>query len=515
MGRKLITYGFWYLCVSLLLSLPGWSEETIRVKAFKVEGSTVFSPEELQLVTLPFTDRDLTFTELEQVSQAVTRLYTDRGYTTSGAFIPAQTPQNDTITIQVIEGSLAEIKVNGLKRLHPRYIIDRVNQPPPLNQNRLLQSLQLLQLNPRIQSISSELSPSPIGGQSILEITLTEAPSFSSSLILDNSRSPGVGEFRRQLKLQEQNISGSGDTLSLSYSNTDGSNLYRLSYDLPLNPADGTLSFKFARSNSQILEAPFTALDILANVRTYEIAYRQPLHTTPDRGFALELAFTRSESETALLATPFPLSPGADQEGRTRVTALRFSQEYFQRTATEVLGLRSELSLGVQPFALEANDLPRDSVFALWRGQSQYLQQLAPATELLLGAKMQLASQSLVAIEGFGLGGVATVRGYRQDFLLTDNGIAVTAELRLPIGQFPESKSVLHLVPFADGGWGWNSSATPSPNQLGSVGLGVRWQQGERLTIRLDYGIPLGSSGVNKTGLQQNGIYFSFNWQFL
>ncbi|MFN3360897.1 MAG: ShlB/FhaC/HecB family hemolysin secretion/activation protein, partial [Pseudanabaenaceae cyanobacterium] len=397
----------------LLCHFPclGQEPERIIVKNFNIVGGTVFSRAELEAITKPFTGRPLTFTELQQVSQAITQLYIDRGYITSGAYIPAQTPQNGTVTIQVIEGRLEKIKVEGVQRLLPSYIIDRVQTPTPLNRNDLLQALQLLQLNPRIQAINSELSPSPLEGKSILEVTVTEAPTFSSTLTLDNQRSPGVGEFRRQLQLQELNLSGRGDTLTLAYTNTDGSNLYELGYTLPLNPQDGTLGFHYSQSNSQVLEPPFSDLDILANARTYELAYRQPLYRSPDRAFALGIALTRSESETALLSTPFPLSPGADMEGRTRVTAVRLRQEYEQRSTQDVLALRSELSLGVQPFALNTNDLPQNSFFALWRGQAQYVKQLATNTQLIGRLNGQLASQALVAIEQFSLGGVKSVRG--------------------------------------------------------------------------------------------------------
>lgn len=503
----------------LLLLCPfpclGQEPERIMVKNFSIVGGTVFSPAELEAITQPFIGRPLTLTELQQVSQAITQLYIDRGYITSGAYIPAQTPQNGTVTIHIIEGSLAEIKVEGLQRLPPSYIIDRVQTPTPLNRNDLLQALQLLQLNPRIQAITSELSPSPLAGKSILEITVTEAPTSRVSLTLDNQRSPGVGEFRRQLQWQELNLSGGGDTLTLSYTNTDGSNLYELGYTLPLNPQDGTLGFHYSQSNSQVLEPPFSALDILASARTYELAYRQPLHRSPNGEFSLGIALTRSESETTLLATPFPLSPGADTEGRTKVTAVRLRQEYGRRSNQDVLALRSELSVGIQPFALNTNDIPQDSFFALWRGQAQYVQQLATSTQLIGRLNGQLASQVLVAIEQFSLGGVNSVRGYRQDFLLTDNGIYGGAEIRLPLREFPTTKGLLQLVSFLEGGVGWNNGGkvTPSISTIGGIGVGLRWQQGEGFTARLDYGIPLVDPGIKKVGLQQNGIYFSLNWQ--
>jgi len=65
-----------------------------------------------------------------QVKDAITKFYTDKGYTTTGALIPPQTLEAGVIKIQVIEGSLQEIKIVGNRRLHSRYIRDRIQLSP-------------------------------------------------------------------------------------------------------------------------------------------------------------------------------------------------------------------------------------------------------------------------------------------------------------------------------------------------------------------------------------------------
>lgn len=51
--------------------VPGEVPQTVRVDRFNVMGSTVFSPEQLAAVTRPFTNRDLTFTQLLEARSAV------------------------------------------------------------------------------------------------------------------------------------------------------------------------------------------------------------------------------------------------------------------------------------------------------------------------------------------------------------------------------------------------------------------------------------------------------------
>lgn len=102
--------------------VPGEMPEDITVERFEVIGSTVFSPEELNSVLAPFTNRSLSFAELFQARSAITQLYIERGYITSGALIPPQTLTGDVVKIQVVEGSLEAINVNGTRRLDPDYV---------------------------------------------------------------------------------------------------------------------------------------------------------------------------------------------------------------------------------------------------------------------------------------------------------------------------------------------------------------------------------------------------------
>jgi len=144
---------------------------------------------------------------------------------------------------------------------------------------------------------------------------------------------------------------------------------------------------------------------------------------------------------------------------------------------------------------------------------------LAPDTLLLIRGDLQLASRPLLPLEQFGLGGEETVRGYRQDFLLTDNSIFASIEVRLPIYRAPREQAVLQLAPFVDVGNAWNNSASAATEQdsktsntLASVGLGLQLQLNNNLTARFDYGIPLVDVSSRKRTWQEKGLYFSVQY---
>ncbi|MEH2413291.1 ShlB/FhaC/HecB family hemolysin secretion/activation protein [Nostoc sp.] len=500
--------------------IPGQDDPNARFRVDRIEvvGSTVFKPEQFAAITNPFVGRELTFAELLQIKDAITKLYTDNGYVTTGALITPQTLEAGTIKIQMIEGSLQEIKIIGNRRLHSQYIRDRIQlgAGKPLNIPRLLEKLQLLRLDPRIQNLSAELQTGVHPGSNVLQVEVEEAKTFNLTASLDNGRSPSVGSFRRGVDLQEANLLGLGDTLSVGYANTDGSNTINANYTLPINAHNGTVFFGFSQGWNHVIEKPFSVLDIQSNTRSYELGYRQPLVQKPTQELAIGLSFSRQESQTELGIDnigPFRLSPGADANGKTNISALRFFQEYTQRSNQYVFAARSQFSFGVDWFDANVSDNEPDSRFFAWRGQAQWVRQLAPDTLFLVRGDLQLAADSLVPLEQFGLGGQLSIRGYRQDTLLTDNGLLFSAEFRVPIVRAAKIGGVLQLTPFIEVGKGWNVKAeNPSPSTLFSTGLGLLWKQGDHFLARFDWGIPLISVDGERRSLQENGLYFSVRY---
>ncbi|MGG6267968.1 ShlB/FhaC/HecB family hemolysin secretion/activation protein [Leptolyngbya sp. AN03gr2] len=495
---------------------PGNIPDTIQVKQFDVVGSTVFSAKDFEPITKPYLNRNVSFAELLQLRSAIAELYIKNGYVTSAAVLPPQVLTGGVVKIQVIEGSIEQINVIGTRRLNPAYIRSRIGLTvqAPLNVNRLLEGLRLLQLDPLIASISADLQAGTRPGTSVLQVTIAEAKTFSITPSLDNARSPSVGTFRRQLELAQANLLGLGDGLRAGYTNTDGSNGIDLSYSVPLNPRNGTVRFAYGSTRSRVIEEPFDVLDITARSRYYELTFRQPIVQRPTNEFTLGLTFSRQESQTELGIDnigPFRLSPGADEQGRTRISALRFFQEYVQRSDRQVFAARSQFSVGLGLFNATINNQAPDSQFFAWRGQAQWTRLLARDSLLLVRGDLQLVDRTLVPLEQIGIGGQETVRGYRQDALLTDNGFLFSTEARFPI--LRSGRAIVQVTPFIDLGTGWNrSGVNPDRNTLLGAGFGFLWRQGDDFSARIDFGFPLVSIEGERRSLQEKGIYFSIRY---
>ena len=179
----------------------------------------------------PLIDKEVTFEQLLEIRTAVTDLYTRNGYTTSGAFLPRQDVSDGSIEIQVVEGELERIEVQGLNRLQKSYVRSRIAAAKTLiNIRRLESALQLLQLDPLFTRVQAELTAGTVPGSNILILNLKEAPPLSAALIVDNHNSPSVGSTRGTAVLSHNNLSGLGDRALVEVGISEGVEDYNISY---------------------------------------------------------------------------------------------------------------------------------------------------------------------------------------------------------------------------------------------------------------------------------------------
>jgi hemolysin activation/secretion protein len=491
-------------------SLSQQEIKIVKIKRIDVLGSTAFSPQELDAVTASFIGQEANLENCLAIRSTITQLYVDNGYTTSGAFLLNNQDVSDgVVEIQVIEGRLEELHIEGLSHLNESYVRERLATETPININKLQESLQLLQNDPLIDNISANLAVGSSNGLSILSVKISEAETWAIGAAFDNARSPAVGSNQAIAQLSNINVIGFGDRADFTYYHTEGSDTFNFSYQIPVNSKNGTIRATYATSSNEIVEEPFTPLDIQSESRSYELSYRQPLVQTPTQEFALGITASRIESESSLLGERFPLSRGADDEGRTRISALRFSQEYSYRGIEEVFSARAQISLGIGAFGATVNEGEPDSRFLSWQAQAQYVRLLAPDTLLILRGEMQLAERELLVDEQFRLGGTGSVRGYRQDLLLGDNGLLASVEVRVPILRIPQWETVLQVAPFFDVGKIWSSNGNnQSPSNLASFGLGLLLAGGDNLSAGFYWAIPLVEVDDQGDSLQEEGGSF-------
>jgi hemolysin activation/secretion protein len=283
---------------------------------------------------------------------------------------------------------------------------------------------------------------------------------------------------------------------------------------LPLNSRDTSIEGYYRTGDSTVTESLFKGLDIKSESDTYGLRLRQPLYKALAGEFALSLAAEVRQSRSSLLGKDFSFSP-SDDEGMSKESVLRFSQEWLYRSQSTVFAAHSTFSLGISALGATVHEADADGRFFSWLGQMLLIKKLGESTsQFVFRTDTQLANDSLLSLEKLSLGGMNSVRGYRKDLLVRDNGINSSAEFRVPVIENAKFVGNLQVVPFVDFGWGWNSKTeTPDPNTIYSTGLGLKWEPLKKVNLDVFYGYGLKKIPDKGNDLQDQGVHFQLTWQ--
>jgi len=487
----------------------------VFVRAIHIVGSTVFTSDELDAVTQPYLNRSLSTEDFERLRLDLTFLYIKKGYVTSGATIPDQDVTTGEVTIQIVEGKLTTIDIEGNSWVRAFYFRNRIDLgvSTPVNIERLQERFQFLQQDPRVERLNAELRPGVQRGDSELHVKVKETRLVHAWLDANNYQTPLVGAERILGTVVHQSLTGFGDTLSFTYGRSNGMDpIIDTFYSMPLNAYETLLTFSYRRNDFLVVESPYQPLDIRSQSEIFGVTLSQPIYRTLNQQFTLSVTGEYLHNKTFLLGEPFDFIPGT-QNGVANVAAIRIAPEWVYRTQASVLAARSRFSIGIDALDATINSGPvADGQFFSWLGQVQAVHRLEHwwGTQLLGRFDIQLANDHLFPLEQAFVGGRFTVRGYRENTLIRDNAMVGSLEARVPIWRNIRGEDVVQIAPFVDYGSAWNNKVeTPFPRYLASVGVGLRWNilPQDRARFEVYWGLPLNHFGTNGTNLQDYGIH--------
>ena len=489
------------------------------LKAVRIEGGARLPTEGFEALYATKLDAQIGLSDLEALRYAMTKQLVDQGFVSSGVVLkPDQVIGDDgEVVFQVVEGRLSEVRVTEPGGFAPGYIRARVTPDAgrPLNRADIEERFRLLLKDPLIDRIDGRLLPGPAPGSAVLDVRVTRTKPWALFLRANNFRPPSTGSERVYVGGSLRNLTGFGETLELylgrAFDGDGGEGGVDLS--IPVTAADTRLFARYSRTNASLLQEPLRALDIESSTWRLDLGLSHPLLRTPERELTLGGQFTRAENETTVLGEPFSLSEGA-VKGESTVSAARLFADYAESHADWALALRSVFSVGVDWWNPTLHDDERpDSDFFAWLGQGQYVQRLnEEGTHLTLRAGVQLAADKLLPLERFAVGGAYSVRGYRENALVGDNGYYASAALRHPVWRgnlLGGVDGALDLSVFSDVGSAWVDGQQSDAPTLWSVGLGGHLSAGEHLRAELSWAHRLREGpDYPDYDLQDSGIQF-------
>ncbi|MBQ3033494.1 MAG: ShlB/FhaC/HecB family hemolysin secretion/activation protein, partial [Deferribacterales bacterium] len=469
----------------------------VYVKSFEFVGNRIFDKYKLYSVIKDFTDRSLTFNELEKVAAIVTDFYRKQGYIISYAYIPPQVIENDTVIIAVAEGFIGDVIVEGNSKYSEEFIekhIEPLKTGLILNISSLERVLLILNSYNGL-TVRASLKPGIKSGSSDIVLHLQESKTYNVFVALDNYGNKETSRYRLNTSGSIGNLFLSGDRFSAYFSmgldNFKPQNLLfgMADYSIIYGGQGLRLGIAYARSQYKASDN-FEILDLNGYSDEYSVYSEYPL--------ILKSKFT------ARLLGNFKIKNSKDKLLGKRNTADgvytvsgAVAGSFFPWQGGAGYYLLS-FTQGLNPVFNGSHNSKGSSrpdaggFFEKFYLEGAFYQNIFSTLRLNFYVSGQYASEEMFASEKFYIGGVYSVRGYENGVNSGDHGLRISAELESEI-YIPQISALV----FYDKGWVKNRSikyAGYKDASLDSVGVGIRIYPFKGFTVKLDYGVPVSAS---------------------
>lgn len=487
----------------------------IFVHAYRITGNTVLSTPVLLRETAAYSGRAVSDIELQALLRRLTALHADAGFATTRATLPDQDVADGVVDIVIVEGFLERIVVTGTHALDPAYVSARLGAgvTTPLNVTVLDANMRLLMQERGIGKVRGQLRPGNRPGAAVLHVEIEEVARFEAGLRVANDRAPAVGSVRGAIEGSVHNLFGRGDVVDLSYGHAEGLRYLDFRLTSPLNSLGTDAAVRYIDANADLVDEQFAILGATTEVRGYEAELSQDLLLRATRQVGLSARLTSRTSESFLFGQPHSFSPGA-VDGRADIRAARLALNWTERRRQDVLSARLSWSIGLAALGATVHDDLPDSRFHTALLQAQWQHRFA-ADAGVLAARVdsQIASDALLPLEKFVVGGMGSVRGYRRARFVRDNGWTSSLEYRLPVSRFIHSSRgrdvQLDLVVFLDAGRSWNHKDNRATRRtLLAAGPGLRFDWRRLFRAELYWGGLRRDLDDGGDDLQDHGVHF-------
>lgn len=450
-----------------------------------------------------------TVNQMQQIAGRIAVAYRTKGYVLAQAFVPAQDVHAGDIKVQVIEGKLGFVRVEGNRHYRTGTLeaaFDSV-RGQTVNQNDVEARLLRLSDYPGL-GVFGVFTPGKNVGESDLVLKVQREKLVEFALAGDNYGNPFSGEYRGDLGVTLNSPLGIGDRLRAfvlkarsSSSDTSGADTkyYSADYRVPFAAGRAALTAGYT-SNDYAVGG---ALSGLISGRSKVGDLMLEVETTRSR-LGRTYMFLEGDSKKADL-----FSAGSQTE-RLKDGVLGFA---LDRTDSSGHG-RWLASVSALHGTNSENGLSTirsvsDTSYTIERLDIERVQRLTEFQTLRMKVDGQLTSNALPTLEQTSLGGPSSVRAYEVATYVGDKSALATAEWYVGAPGFASLPGpgghpwgqTLQFVLFYDFARGWLNKGLPgetSQRDLKGWGGGIVFNVPRRFYLRVD-----ASKAISPTGQEQ------------
>lgn len=512
---------------------------TFDIQGFIVEGNTLLPDQPLEdvfdspLKGIPTIQTELegfigtnkSVDDIEQARAALEQTYHKQGYPTVLVNIPEQTLENGMVRLEVIESTIRRVRITGNEYFTMENILTdmpTLREGEVLNLPHLQEELMLANRNADLR-VEPVLTPGKEFGTVDVELKVKDNRPLHGSLELNNRNSNDTTDLRLNGVLRYENLWQKEHTVSAQFQTSpqdpDEVQVLSASYVLP-SPwhDDHRLAFFSVWSDSNT--AFGEGFQMIGSGFIFGARYVMPLQPLGDFSHNISTGFDYKDFDET--ATFF------DDDLETPITYLPFNLSYTGLYSGKEAS--TQFSIGINTSFRGMVSDQREFEVKRYKARADYIyvtagveheHQIPWKSKLFVKIDGQLADQPLISNEQFSIGGMESVRGYKESSSAGDDAIHSTVELRGPdLGsQLPALSSIPFTVePFVFYDLACLSVIDPLPNQDSNItiegtGLGLRGAVSDYLDYETDLAWALRDQDDNvKAG--DTMVYFKVKSKF-
>ena len=442
---------------------------TVTLQGFDISGNTVFSTSVLEQQVADYLNKPVTLADIYKLADVLTNYYQSRGYSIARATVPQQKLDNGILHIQILEGQIGQLSVEGNTRTHTGVILGQSAALVPgqvFTDKAMDRAVLLVNDLPGIQA-QAVLQPGSVFGTTDV-VYKTQEQSYDGDISVDDYGRKSTGRTRFNASVDVDSLTGIGDRLSaaVTHAEHDLLNFGSLNYSLPMGPDGGRLTAGYNESDYRVSDPQFYSLDVRGRTENGSLGYQFPGLRSHDENFYWGLNWLHDGSINRSTVKGMPV----DTLSNVNTLQLTFLYNRYGQDGSGSTYSGSFTSNGKQnPNGLDINaEAMRINLDGSW------YRPLGNDWVFIGRAGGQWSSDTLPDIDKYSLGGPGSVQGYESAEARGDSGLSASGEVQHPLFSWP-----LTLGWFLDGGKVWTQgiyehiapdTSHPSGGTIKSIG---------------------------------------------
>jgi len=489
------------------------------IREYRVSGSTKLDSLSIQEAVYPFLGPGRGVGDVDAARAALEKAFRNKGYQTVSVLIPQQDPKYGVIRLEVVEGKVGRLRVNGAKYFLP----SRVKaETPELAEGHVPHlptvSKELVALNRNAdRKVTPRLRTGAEPGTVDIDLDVEDKLPLHGSLELNNRYNSNTTQLRLNGALSYGNLFQLGHTLGGNFQiapeQSEDAKSFSGYYLARVNEG---LSLMAQGSKQDSDVSTLTGSAVVGKGETYgiramfDLPVREKFYQTFSLGLDWKTASEETISlgdQTILYQTPIEYYPLSLTHGATWMHENGFTEW----NTSLVMNLRGP---GSDRSDFDYKRSGSTGSFVYLRSDLSHTQDLKSGAQLFGKLQGQLSSQALPNGEQLSAGGLGTVRGYLESTALGDNGLLGTLEWRTPSFIGKPAKSGLRsdewrVYTFADSGLVGIYDGLPGQDDssiFASAGIGSNVRYKDHYNASLDVAVPF----IEQVDTQQGEVRVTF-----